>query len=78
MKNSRFVRLAAGVLPLLALLGCDQELDQAFENVRAAAPAVCKDYCEEKSSCEWPKASGPKEDAAFSSLIRQCTVACAW
>jgi len=65
-------------LPLLVAVGCEQELDQAFENVRAAAPAICKDYCEEKCSCEWPKADGPKEDAAFSSKIRQCTVACAW
>lgn len=78
MKTSSLARLALAVLPLLAAVGCEQELDQAFENVRAAAPAVCKDYCEEKCSCEWPKAAGPKEDAAFSSKIRQCTVACAW
>jgi hypothetical protein len=77
MSRTSIARLALLALPLLAA-GCEQELDQAFENVRAAAPAVCKDWCEEKSSCEWPKASGPKEDAAFSSLIRQCTVACAW
>jgi hypothetical protein len=61
-----------------ASLACEQDLGQAFENVRAAAPAVCKDYCEEKASCEWPKADGPEEDAAYSYRIRQCTVSCAW
>jgi hypothetical protein len=61
-----------------ATTGCDTELGQAFDDVRAAAPAVCKDYCEEKIACEWPKADGPEEDAAFSSRIRECTVTCAW
>ena len=78
MKSNPIPRLALVALPLLLASACEQELGEAFENVRAAAPAVCKDYCEEKSSCEWPKADGPEEDAAFSSKIRQCTVECAW
>lgn len=78
MKPTPIIPLTPILLCTLAASACEQELDQAFENVRAAAPAVCKDYCEEKCSCEWPKANGPEEDAAFSSKIRQCTVSCAW
>jgi hypothetical protein len=78
MKSTSIVRAASVAAVLVAVVGCEQELGEAFENVRAAAPAVCKDYCEEKTACEWPKAEGPEEDAAFSSKIRQCTVNCAW
>jgi hypothetical protein len=73
----RLASLAIAVTAAAAA-GCEVELGQAFDDVRAGAPAVCKDYCEEKASCEWPKADGPEEDAAFSAVIRQCTVSCAW
>jgi len=64
----------------LAMGGCDQGLTQAFEDVRSAAPDVCKEYCEEKLGCEWDPAAGDQqlEDEAFSAAIRRCTVDCAW
>lgn len=64
----------------LVLGGCDDGLKQAFEDVRAAASDVCKEYCEEKLGCEWDPAAGDQEleDEAFSAAIRRCTVDCAW
>jgi len=70
------------VIPCIAAailaVGCEDDLQQAFEDVRAAAPDVCKDYCEEKVACEWYAQDGAREDDAFSAEIRHCIVDCAW
>ncbi len=62
----------------IAAAACADDLATALDDVRAAAPSICKDYCEEKVGCEWPDAEGPLEDQAFSSRIQECTISCAW
>jgi hypothetical protein len=64
----------------LAAGGCDDGLKQAFEDVRSAAPEVCKEFCEEKLGCEWDPAGGDQdaEDLAFSDAVRRCTIECSW
>lgn len=75
-------RFGGALIALLVLAagGCEAGLEQAFEDVRAGAPDVCKEYCEEKLGCEWEPASGDQEleDEAFSGAIRRCTIECAW
>lgn len=65
-------------LLVAALAGCSDDLADAIEEVRAAAPEVCKDYCEDLITCEWPIADGDEEDNAFGAAIRRCTIDCAW
>jgi len=61
------------------LLGCQDKLDQAFADVRAASPKVCTDYCEAMISCEWtPYPTGDFKNEAYSASIRGCITNCAW
>jgi len=69
---------AALVTAALVLSGCDAELVEAIDELRAAAPDACKNYCEEKLNCEWPTAEGAEEEAAFSAAVQRCTVDCAF
>jgi hypothetical protein len=79
---SKRMMLVGAALALWALVAgsCDEGLKQSFEDVRSAAPDVCKEYCEEKLGCEWEPAVGDQdlEDEAFSAAIRRCTVECSW
>jgi hypothetical protein len=68
----------AALAAALSLFGCDAKLVQAIDDVRAAAPNACKDYCEDKLACEWPAASGAEENDAFSAGVQRCTVDCAY
>jgi hypothetical protein len=70
--------LAALVAAALGALGCEADLVEAIDELRAAAPTVCKDYCEDKLACEWPTAEGVEEEAAFSEGVERCTVDCAF
>jgi len=76
--STRTAGLAALMTAALALYGCDAELVEAIDDLRAAAPTVCKDYCEDKLACEWPTAVGAEEEAAFSAGVQRCTVDCAF
>ncbi len=58
--------------------GCDEQLTQAFADLRAAAPDVCNDYCVEKIDCEWPAVDGEEGNEAYSAAIRGCIFECAW
>jgi hypothetical protein len=72
-------RLAAvTAVTALVLIGCDTKLVDAIDDLRAVAPNVCKDYCEDKLVCEWPVASGAEENDAFSAGVQRCTVDCAF
>lgn len=73
----------AAILTVAAALavssaGCDSDLDQAFSDVRAAAPGICSDFCVEEVDCEWPYADGAERENAFSGAIRGCIVECAF
>jgi hypothetical protein len=72
-------RLAAvAAVTALVLIGCDSKLVEAIADLRAAAPDVCKNYCEDKLNCEWPVASGTTENDAFSAGVQRCTIDCAF
>jgi len=66
------------VAAAVAVGGCEGDLTDALDEVRSAAPEVCKDFCEDMITCEWAIAKGDLEDDAFSAQIRRCTVDCAW
>lgn len=72
--------LLAALLPLAPLAaGCDDELDAAIEELRAAAPDVCKDYCEGKVTCEWPDTViTDVERRALASAVQRCEIGCAY
>ncbi len=75
----RFINFMPAVVCLsMFQWGCEEELTQAFSDVRAAAPDICSDYCIAKSECEWPALDGDKRREAFSAAIRKCVVECAW
>jgi hypothetical protein len=69
---------AALAASALACTACDADLVDAIDNLRASAPNVCKDYCEDKLACEWPTAGGSAENDAFSAGVQRCTVDCAF
>ena len=71
-------RLSILALLLPVVIGCENDLHAALEQVRSAAPNVCKDFCEDKLACEFPSADGDEEDKAFAAAIRRCTINCAW
>ena len=71
-------RLSILAMLLPVMIGCENDLHAVLDQVRAAAPNVCKDFCEDKLACEFPAADGDKEDMAFAAAIRQCTINCAW
>ncbi|MCP4601010.1 MAG: hypothetical protein GY847_10880 [Proteobacteria bacterium] len=58
--------------------GCEEDLKQAFDDMRAATPEICSDYCVEKTSCEWPATAGNEGQEAYSAATRQCVFECAW
>ncbi len=58
--------------------GCAEELADAVDQLRAAAPDVCKDYCEDRVTCEWQGAAGDRETDAFGAAIKRCVIDCAW
>jgi len=70
--------IVAVLAAALALAGCDATLAEAIDDLRAAAPNACKDYCDDKLACEWPAASGTEENDAFSAAVQRCTVDCAF
>lgn len=65
-------------MSMALIFGCEDGLAEAIEEVRSAAPEVCKDYCEDMVTCEWPASDGDEEENAFGAAIRRCTVDCAW
>jgi hypothetical protein len=69
---------AVAAMTALVLIGCDSKLVEAIDDLRAAAPDVCKNYCEDKLVCEWPVASGTEENDAFSAAVHRCTIDCAF
>ena len=70
---------AALVTTASVLAGCDSGLVEAIDELRAAAPTVCKNYCEEKVNCVFPDSvEGDEADAAFSAGVERCTVDCAF
>ena len=71
-------RLSILAMFLPVLIGCENDLHAIFDQVRSAAPNVCKDFCEDKLACEFPAADGDEEDKAFAAAIRRCTINCAW
>lgn len=72
------LRLSMLAMLLPAVTGCENDLHAILDEVRAAAPNVCKDFCEDKLTCEFPSADGDKENLAFAAAIRRCTINCAW
>jgi hypothetical protein len=74
----REAALAALAATALALAGCESGLAELIDDLRAGAPTVCKDYCEDKLACEWPAADGAEEERAFSEGVQRCTVECAF
>jgi hypothetical protein len=69
---------AVAAVTALVLIGCDSKLIEAIDDLRAAAPDICKNYCEDKLVCEWPVASGIEENDAFSAGVQRCTIDCAY
>jgi hypothetical protein len=76
MKKTAFEIVIFIAASAIFALGCDSPLKMAYDDFRKQAPAVCKDYCEEKVACELPSSFGPVYNEAFAALIRQCTVKC--
>ena len=58
--------------------GCQSDLDAAYDDYRAQAPSVCKDYCEEKIACENTSytSTGEELDNSFAAKIHQCVTYC--
>jgi hypothetical protein len=59
-----------------AIMGCDPGLGESVDDLISAAPGICKDYCQEKSDCEWD-ADGDLKDEAEDDSIDNCIVNCA-
>lgn len=76
--NDRLAVLSTAALALIVLPACETDLSAALDQVRAAVPQVCKEYCEDKLSCEWQSTSDDLAAEAFSSAVRRCTVDCAF
>jgi hypothetical protein len=75
--NNRFP-LASAALLCLALAACETDLSAALDNVRSVVPEVCKDYCEDRLTCEWRSTSDGLFEEAFSSAVRRCVIDCAF
>jgi len=66
------------VLVALGLSACEPELDDAFADVREAAPGICNDYCSAQRECEEDRYDGPEGPAAADADEDQCLVNCSW
>jgi len=71
----------AAILAVEALIvfcaACDPTAGETYDDFRAMAPLTCKDYCEERTSCEWRGVSlSPEDQDAFSAAVRLCETAC--
>ena len=79
MITTRSMRASFFLAIFAVAAGCDSKLDQAIDDLRAAAPGSCKDYCEDKVTCEWEYATTSSlERDAFSGAVQRCEVGCAY
>ena len=70
------------VVATMLAAGCnlDPELSEAIADVKAAAPKVCKNWCEQATTCYWNTQSteGLELDAAQSDYKNACITRCAF
>ncbi|MBN2803622.1 MAG: hypothetical protein JXR91_11045 [Deltaproteobacteria bacterium] len=66
------------LLTMLLFAACQSDLDVAYDDFLSKAPLVCKDYCEEKNSCERATDSslGTYDQDSFTTKIHQCIAIC--
>jgi hypothetical protein len=75
--QSPHLKLFLAICALAA--GCDSELDQAIDDLRAAMPDICKDYCEDKVTCEWEGSTATVIGKdAYSAAVQRCEIGCAF
>jgi hypothetical protein len=78
IRNSRLAAALVAALAAVLLPACETDLSAALDDVRAVAPEVCKDYCEDELTCEWRSTSDGLFEEAFSSEVRRCIIDCAF
>ena len=70
------------VVATMLAAGCnlDPELSEAIADVKAAAPKVCKNWCEQATTCYWNTLTteGLELDAAREDFEQACVTRCAF
>ena len=63
-------------LLLPTAIGCDRELEDAYDNFLDKTPFVCKNYCGDQAACGRMTGTGEYESDQYQSEVHLCEVEC--
>lgn len=74
--NAMIGMLLMGAMSL-GILACEEELSEAFDDVRAAVPQVCRDFCQANTDCYAVDLTGELKDDFTTNTTEECEIICA-